>query len=244
MQSDCQISLKAIVIILVVMLPLVFYGQTRKTSSFEGYAYLNVNGGITQYYGDLNTNDYYNTKFKPAFSLIMGSQFSPLLSVRGQLMNGKIVGENTQFKFIANLWDGTFDLSLNISNLISGYHKRLVSFYSFGGAGISTFSSRRSLLDGTVVEEKGKRYNKNAIYEFIVPFGIGASLALAPKVDLNFEYGNRILFSDDNLDAKPAVGKNDYYAYLSLGLTYKFNFFPIDNMWNLPRKGFWGLFNF
>ena len=241
MKSYFQTSLRTIVIFLAGMMPLVFYGQIKTDSPFEKYMYLSVNGGITQYYGDLNKNYFYSTNAKPAFGFILGGQISPLFGVRGQFMYGTIAGENADFKFISNLWDGTVDLSLNFSNLIGGYKKRLVSFYGFGGAGIASISSRLSESDGTTVAEIGKHYNKDAIYEFVVPVGFGANMTLSQKLDLNFEYGNRILFTDNKLDAKPGLGLNDHYGYVSLGLTY--NFFFSTNMWNLPRQIFFGLFH-
>jgi len=240
MKSYFQTSLRTIVIFLAGMMPLVFYGQDKADSPFEGYLYLSVNGGITQYYGDLNKDYFYSTLAKPAFGFIAGYQISPLLGVRGQFMGGKIEGEKNGYMFISHLWDGTVDLSLNISNLIGGYKERIVSCYGFGGAGIASFSSRLSQSDGTIVAENGKRYNKDGIYEFVVPVGIGANLAVSQKIDFNVEYGNRFLFTDDKLDLTYRK-LNDHYGYISLGLTY--NFFLSTNMWNLPRQIFFGLFH-
>ena len=242
MKSYYRTSLRATVFLLAIILPLTFYGQNKTSSPFERYIYLNGNGGITQYFGDLNKNDLFNKKMKAAYGLILGYQFSPVLGIRGQFMNGKLLSEsevdylNMGLKLESSVWDGSIDLTLSLSNLIGGYKERTVSFYGFGGAGISSFSSRLTKLsDGSFVSANGKGNPPNkAINEFILPVGIGASLALAKKVDLNLEYRDCFLFEDYKLDMLKHGNKNDLYGYASLGLTYKF--LPSDYIKNMVKN--------
>ena len=64
------------------LMPLSFYGQMFKGIHFKGNFYLNANGGITQYFGDLNKNSYYNAKLDKAAGLFVGYQLSPVIGVK------------------------------------------------------------------------------------------------------------------------------------------------------------------
>jgi tetratricopeptide (TPR) repeat protein/outer membrane protein OmpA-like peptidoglycan-associated protein len=232
MRRNYASNFKAVAILFVLLLPLTFFGQSRKDSTFTRYLYINGNAGITQYFGDLNKNDFYNKKLDFAYGFNLGYQISPLFGVRGQFMNGKLLSEreSKDLKMESSIWDGSLNLTFNLSNFIGGYKERTLSFYGFGGAGVSSFSSRLTKLsDGAVIQENGKGNPPNsAINEFVLPIGIGTNLALAKKFDLNLEYRDCFLFSDDKLDMYKAIKKDDHYGYASLGLTYKF--LPNDNI--------------
>jgi len=232
MRRNYKTSLKAVVILFTLLLPFTFYGQTKKDTTFTRYLYINVNGGITQYFGDLNKFDYYNKKIDLAYGFNLGYQISPVLGVRGQFMNGKLLSERVSkdLKLETSIWDGSLEITAGLSDLIFGYKERTFALYGFGGAGISSFSSRISKLsDGSFVQANGKgNPPAKAINQFIFPLGLGVSAALAKKVDLNLEYRDCFLFSDDKLDMYQAIKKDDHYGYASLGLTYKF--LPNDNI--------------
>jgi tetratricopeptide (TPR) repeat protein/outer membrane protein OmpA-like peptidoglycan-associated protein len=232
MRRHYLINLKAVVIIFALMLPFTFYGQSRKDSTFTRFVYINGNGGITQYFGDLNKQDFYNKKFKFAYGFNLGYQINPVFGIRGQFMNGKLAGEreSKNLKLESSIWDGSLDLTVNLSNLIGGYKERTISFYGFGGGGMASFSSRLTKLsDGTFVQANGKgNPPASAVNKFIFPIGFGASAAVAKKIDVNLEYRDCFLFSDDQLDMFTAIKKDDHYGYASLGLTYKL--LPNDNI--------------
>jgi Flp pilus assembly protein TadD/outer membrane protein OmpA-like peptidoglycan-associated protein len=228
MRRNYKTSLTAVVVLFALLLPLTFYGQSKKDTTFTRYYYVNGNAGITQYFGDLNKYNFYNKKMKLALGLNLGYQISPVLGIRGQFMAGKLISErpekNPPLKLESKIWDGTAALTFNLSNLIGGYKERMFSFYGFGGGGISSFSSKlTNLKDGSFIESNGKAYPpSNVIYEFIIPLGIGSSMALNNNFDVNLEYRDCFLFSDEQLDMYKALKKDDHYGYASLGLTYKF----------------------
>jgi tetratricopeptide (TPR) repeat protein/outer membrane protein OmpA-like peptidoglycan-associated protein len=233
MRKIYKTSLKPVLILLVILMPLAFYGQSKKDTTFARYLYINGNAGITQYFGDLNKNDFYNKQIKFAYGLNLGYQFSPLFGVRGQFMNGKLISERPEktppLKLESSVWDGSLNLTLNISNLIGGYKERTVAFYGFGGGGISSFSSRQTnLSNGAFMMANGKGNSGDAIYEFFIPLGLGSSVALTKNFDLNVEYRNSWFLVDDKLDMYEALKKDDHYGYASLGLTYKL--LPNDNI--------------
>jgi len=61
---------------------------------FKSHWMLQVNGGITQYYGDLNVEDWYNPDPKTGFGGILGYQFSPVFGVRSQFVAGKLYSKH------------------------------------------------------------------------------------------------------------------------------------------------------
>lgn len=242
MKSYYQTKLRTIVFLLCLMMPLAFYGQTKTaktTSTFDRYLYVNGNVGITQYFGDLNSYNVYNANAKLGYGFILGYQFSPVLGVRGQFMNGKLLSKRKDhdLELESSIADGSLDLTLSLSNLIGGYKERTLSFYGFGGAGMASFSSRLiKLSDGTFIRANGKgNSSSSAVNEFVLPLGIGANFALAKKLDLNLEYRQCVLFSDDKLDLFKARAPRDYYGYASLGLTYKF--MPGANIKKMANNG-------
>ena len=231
MKNRYKTSFKAIVFLVVTLMPLAFYGQSTKDTTFTRYFYVNGNVGITQYFGDLNIANFTNKKMPFAFGFNVGYQLSPVFGVRGQFMNGKLLSERASkdLKLESSIFDGSLNLTLNLSNLIGGYKERTLSFYGFGGAGISSFSSKQTKIsDGSLIKANGQGNGKNAIYEFFLPIGLGTSLAVAKNFDVNIEYRNCMLLSDDKLDLYPAIKKDDHYGYASLGLTYKLQ--PNDNI--------------
>ena len=69
--------------------------------------------------------------------------------------------------------------------------------------------------------------------EAIVPFNLGINFPLSNrwgyhKYDINLNFQSTIDF-DEGLDGyTPVKGKNDMYAFLSLGLKYHFGFMGLD----------------
>ena len=225
-------NLRSIVFLLALLMPLSFYGQIFKRTHFQGTFHLNANGGITQYFGDLNKNAYYNSKLGRAAGLFVGYQLSPVIGVRAQVMYGNISSAYAGYGLNARLTDGTVDIVLNISNLTGGEKERLVSFYAFGGAGIVMVkASKTSFSDSRVAD-----LNSNP---FVIPVGSGATLALSQLVDLSLEYRQCVVLSDAELDITDRMRQHDYYGYASIGLTYNFE---LRNNWDLPRKTFFDLF--
>jgi outer membrane protein OmpA-like peptidoglycan-associated protein len=233
MKRNYTSNFKAVVFFFALLLPVTIFGQSRKDSTFTRYFYINGNAGITQYFGDLNKHDFYNKDLKFGYGFNLGYQINPLFGVRGQFMNGKLYSERPEktppLKLESSVWDGSLNITLNFSNLIGGYKERTLSFYGYGGAGVSSFSSRKSdLSNGAFIQANGKGNGGDAIYELFFPLGLGGELALTPKLDLNLEYRNSWLISDDKLDMYKAIKKDDHYGYASLGLTYKL--LPNDNI--------------
>ncbi len=194
--------------------------KQKSGNSFSGYGYIGINGGISQYLGDLNKNDFYNDQIGWGAGFLGGYQLSPVFGLRGQFVTGRLKSERTDTHFEkldASFFDLGLNLTLNINELFGRYNPdRFVNFYLFGGPGFSSHHTLITDLDGVKLEETNGRE-----MEFIVPVGAGASFRLGKMVDLNLEYGDHLTFSDSKLDFLETTAPRDHYSYASAGLCFK-----------------------
>ncbi len=198
----------------------VFAQEVNSRKPFVGHFYLQPNAGISQYYGDINENDFWNKYYKPGFGLIMGCQASPAFSMRGQFLKSTLYSERNDQNLILNsdLWDASFNLTLNINELFAKYNeKRFINIYLFSGIGLTSFTSK--LEDKTTGEITNE--HPSAQTELFAPIGLGASIRLNPTFSLNLEYGDHITFNDNTLDFSDNLKKRDHYSYASVGLNIK-----------------------
>jgi len=193
----------------------------NKGKSFNGYVYLVPNIGISQYFGDLNEDNYWNKDPKLGYGLIMGYQLSPLFGLRGQFFKTDLYSERSSqnIKFNSDLWDAGLNLTLNINELFADYNEnRFLNLYVFSGAGISSFKSETTdLTTGSLIQQHSERQNT-----FFLPVGGGASFRLSNTFSINLEYGDHIIFDDNALDFTKSAKAHDHYSYLSAGLFIKF----------------------
>lgn len=217
-----RFSLIAFVIVVLQLSAKKTFAQEVKTGNpFKGYLYLQPNAGVSQYYGDLNKDDLWNKNPKPGFGAALGYQISPAFGIRGQFLKTKLYSESfdRNEKFSSDLWDGALNLTLNINEIFADYNdKRFLNFYLFGGAGISSFSSKiEDFTTGAVISESAQTQN-----EFFVPVGAGVSLRLSNTFSINLEYGDHMTFKDNSLDLTAAGKPRDHYSYASAGLNIRF----------------------
>lgn len=198
------------------------FAQKERTQSevFSGYGYFGFSIGASEYLGDLNKDDYFNSKLGWGAGLLGGYQISPVFGLRGQFVAGNLKSERTDIHFRklnSQFLDLSLNLTLNINELFGRYNSdRLFNFYLFGGPGISSYHSLVTDLDDVKLYETDGRTN-----EYIMPYGFGMNVKLSSRVDLNLEYGDHITFSDDKLDFLASTDRRDHYTYISAGLTLR-----------------------
>ncbi|MGE5383272.1 MAG: outer membrane beta-barrel protein [Omnitrophica WOR_2 bacterium] len=208
--------------------------ETKTTPSFDRYLYLQAGIGGSQFYGDLNEN-FLNNRTNLMYGFGLGYQFSPVFGLRGSFNNGKVVSTHKALKerMSSSIWDAQLDATVSLSNLIWGYKERLINIYGLAGLNYMNYSSMVLNTLGTDTYDDDiilRRFGPDADVSFDaaqkahnaigVPVGLGANMRLAEKWDLFLEYNHRITFKDD-LDVTEG-NKNDQYASLMLGVTYKF----------------------
>jgi len=199
-----------------------FFGQENsKNEKMKSHFYVQPNIGMNQYFGDLNSKDYWNQNPKFAYGVIGGYQIKPVFGVRGQFVRDNIYSERAdQNKILkSKMWDASMQLTININDIFSEYNrKRLLNFYLFTGGGITSYKSNLTDSEtGLIINEHKDRQNT-----FFLPVGAGASIRVNNTLSVNFEYGDRTIFGGEKLDFTDA-GKenNDHYNYVSAGLQIK-----------------------
>jgi len=214
----------AILLVLVVAFSLLTFsgfGQNANISNqMKSYFYVQPNIGINEYFGDLNSKDYWNQNPKFAFGVIGGYQINPVFGVRGQFVKGNLYSKRSdQNKMLeSKMWDASLHLTINISDIFSVYNsKRLLNFYLFSGTGIASYKSTLTDTETSLhIDEHSKKQ-----YTFFLPIGAGASVRINNALSVNLEYGDRTVFGGKKLDFTDAGKKNDHYNYVSVGLQFK-----------------------
>ena len=204
-----------------------WFALAQKTSDsaaksiFQPQWNIQLNGGITQYFGDLNRDNLYNRKVRGGFGGVFGYQFSPVFGLRGQLLKGDLysIRDEKHLELYSYLWDASLQLKANINEIFAGYSpERKAGFYLFAGGGLTSFSSfLANSISGTNVDSSGTRQN-----EFFIPVGLGVAFRLTKNIHLNIEYGDHITLNDNTLDLFPARKARDQYSYTSAGISADF----------------------
>ncbi len=198
---------------------LAFTGKAQEkmeVKPFHPYFYLQPNLGLTQYYGDLNSDDIYNKNPKFGGGGIIGYQLNHIFGFRGQFMAGKLYSKSDSHQLIMDdkIWDLTGQITLNINEIFKTNPDRLLNFYLFGGAGYIHEKNQVDNYNGSLFHAQGEDGRS-------FPIGAGAALKVAKNIDLNLEYGQRVTSQDRELDFVKAKAKYDQYSYLSAGVTIK-----------------------
>jgi outer membrane protein OmpA-like peptidoglycan-associated protein len=200
--------------------------DSTKIEKMDGHFYFQPNFGASQYYGDLNPNDYWNQDPQFAFGAILGYQLSPVFGFRGQFLKADLYSKRSDqnLEFYSELWDAALNLTININEIFTKYNEsRVLNFYLFSGAGISSYKSTlENIKPKEVIYLHSDKQN-----DFFVPIGGGVSFRFSPHLALNLEYGDHITFSD-GLDFITGGGKNDHYSYASFGIQVRYKIKDID----------------
>lgn len=199
--------------------------ENDSVAPFKSYFYLQPNIGGSQYYGDYNSNDFWNKNQKLGYGAVLGFQVSPLIGFRSQFIKTNLSSEREDMnrEFSSDLWDAAIHVTVNINEIFAAYNeKRFLNFYFFTGAGLSSFKSKVvDMTTGAVIDE-----HTDSQKEFMFPVGGGVSLRLSPILSINLEYGDHVTFKGNTLDFLDNAKHNDHYSYYSAGL--QINFKPKD----------------
>lgn len=230
MKKNYQIVSRAMVIALVFLLPGAIIAQNANRD--EGgdkliyQWYLNLNGGISQGYGDILEGNWQGdmlTGESASFSgsLRLGKHISPVFGVYGSYFMGNIKGisgkDTKNMRYETDFNEFLLGTTVSFSNLIGGYKPRLVNFYGTTGIGLIDFSSQayRNVDDSPVNEG----YPNTT--ETTIPIGGGIDFRLSNRWDLNLETTLRVI-DGDKLDGYESGENTDAFFYTSLGLGYSF----------------------
>jgi hypothetical protein len=183
---------------------------------------INLNAGLSSFFGDLSKFDSeimekLTQESGPAFSGILTKHINPKIGVSGQLFYGGLKGENNSgVSFEANIIEYNVHLRINLINLFSPDNISKLGIETYGGAGQFIFKTTQYDLRNN--EDKVK-VKDTGTPEFVYFFGAGLSYKVAMKVGITVDVAMRQA-RNDYLDDFVKNNNNDYYSYISLGLTY------------------------
>jgi len=196
--------------------------------------FLNLNGGITQSYCDIQGGKWHGAMLgskNMAFmgGLRLGKHISPVFGIFGAFNIGQLKGESgvdtKNMYFETDMKEYFLGTTVSFSNLFFGYKPRLINIYGTVGIGMSTFSPKAYKNDNPGVVVPGDKNNPNDDWanttEAMYPTGFGIDFRFNDRWDMNLETTIR-WFDSDKLDGYKSGEKNDAYFFTSLGLGYSF----------------------
>lgn len=201
-----------------------------------------LSGGVFVYQGDLTPQRLGSYKtLKPQFALHVYRILSPAFSVRLNVNQGKLYGNDAKYNNPEwrqqrnfNFTTPVTELSLQgVWNILQARSPRF-SPYLFAGAGISFLKIKRdwSNMDPAVFGESSDVQAGLAVDAAktlpriipVVPVGAGVRYALSDRFSLTAETSYRLSFTDymDGFSKSANPDKNDHYLSHSIGIIYSF----------------------
>jgi hypothetical protein len=159
------------------------------------------------------------------------------LAVSGQLLAGKLNGNNYNTSFNADLIEYNLNVKLNLFNLFYPENKGKFGINAKAGVGQFLFTSTK-----TVYSEGGNEiFNHDArVPEFVYFIGAGGFFKTTDKFGVSLDISLRQC-QNDQLDVLVKSNDFDYYTYLSFGITYyvdRIKKGPIKNRARIAHNNF------
>ncbi|MCF8368465.1 MAG: outer membrane beta-barrel protein [Bacteroidales bacterium] len=207
---------------------------SQAQSSLNNEWYLNLNAGLAQMFGDLETESNHLTKLKDETDLGLGIRagkyLSPVFTSHLQISRLAFKGlkKANNIGFNTTLMEIQLGATANLTNLFFGQKERLLNIYGLAGVnGMLIRSEAYSLLTGEIVNDvgyttNGERVKSSPEFAIAFPLGAGLDIKVADHWFINLETGLRIGTSDI-LDGYERGSNYDAYYYTSLGLSYNFS---------------------
>ena len=227
------IAWNALLILLILLIQANAFGQYQKPPPkisvlLKNWS-VNVNAGQTSFFGEVSLyDDELSEKLQNegawAYGFILSRQMTPVIGLSGQVIWGKLNGANTRSSFSADIMEYTLNTTINFVNLLLPENDARFFLYGKMGIGQFTFKSRLVFDDASEPD----KYVEAESPEFLYLIGGGAYYKINYFLDVNAEATVRLV-NNDKLDGT-VNNKNDddYYTYISLGVTYKINNKPRD----------------
>lgn len=239
-----HIRLLPMVVILLLLFP--FHGTSQewggeKPINFWDHWSININAGFTSYFGDLSYYDSdligkFNNESKPAVGILLTKHFDKKFGVSGQFLYGQIKGGNNKnVYFETNLFEYNIQARLDIIRIILPDKNPKFGLEGFAGIGHTWFNSERYIVGEGSPDISSV---KASVPEFVYFGGIGMHYHFQKNFAITTSMSLRHL-QNDKLDQLVKNSDNDFYTYLSVGITYYINGFgnkPLKNKARLAHS--------
>ncbi len=212
--------------------------------------YISLNGGLTQFYGDVSSDIFFpgsmmKGKIPWAFSPRVGWDFNQRFGVRTDFNISSIWAKsnkpNQDIYFHASVFDWQGEFILNMTNIVFPhiYNKRW-NITAFVGAGWMWFNtiarnSKDSILYVVGYDLNGNKTKRESDRMWNAGFSGAYKFAKHFDVSLEVKFNNTPTDKLDGVDH--VLSEFDNYSTVMLGITYYFGKHEQEMKWN-PMEGF------
>jgi OOP family OmpA-OmpF porin len=179
-------------------------------------------------------NDYSNWEANLGYGLFVKKQFAPSFGIRGNVLMGKLSGNNNDraaangiqdFKsYITKIGYG-LDLraEVNVGTIDFLQRENALAFNLSAGFGLLAYAPSYINGDHLLIDWKGDagpRGENDYVKNGYVPIGVGAKFKVSNRLNFNVDYSFYFMESDD-LDANPAhPTSKDKFSHATAGLEF------------------------
>jgi len=208
------------------------WGGRWKPGFWDNWS-VNVNGGLTSFFGDLSLYDTdiaekLSKESGPAFGMLMSKYLSQdRFAITGQLLYGTLKGQNSTTMFNASIIEYNLQGRVYFLNLFSPDNLSNFDIVGYAGLGQFKFKSEQYKIE----DPSDKSIEDTGTPEFVYFFGFGIEYKFLDKFGITADMGMRQA-QNDKLDDLVKNKNYDYYSYLSFGFTYY-----IDSFKKSSRRG-------
>ncbi len=180
--------------------------------------------GQSSFYGDVSLydnelSDKLSTEGSWSYGFKLARQLTPVIGIQAQILLGQLKGKNSISNFEANINQFSANATLNFVNLLLPGNDSKFFILAKVGFGQYVFDSRLRFNDpnqADIVINTGTP-------EFLFLLGPAIYYKISNSFNLNADLDVQWA-NNDKLDGTTNNNKDDdYYTYLSVGVTYKIN---------------------
>lgn len=202
---------------------------------------VDMNFGLTSYYGDLSQydNDFIEKlihESKPAVGLKFTKYFDYKFGVSGQIIYG---GFKSDFKedhvFKTSLFEYNIQANVDLLNIVNNFSRRSSGLTLYAGVGQFLFKTTSEMINQG---QSKVDVHYSGVPEFVYFFGGSLYHKIYPRFFLLMDLSIRQA-QNDNLDGFVKNNDFDYYSYVSLGISFQINNlkYPFEKLSDCPAYG-------
>ncbi len=204
---------------------------------------VNVNGGLTSYFGDLSPKNpeiwaKLDKESGPALSIVLTRNiFRNVIGLSGQVVGGKLRGQDGNISFTTDLVEYNIHARIDFVSLFMLGKSHAFGVVGYAGAGKFLFSAKKVVTDEGSV--KTFKYD-TSVPEFVYFFGIGTYYKLNSNFGITADFSIR-QSRNDRLDNYVKNNNYDFYSYSSVGVSYYITTIkskPLKNKARLANSNF------
>jgi len=199
---------------------------------------VNLNGGITSFFGDLSYFDLdgwnkITVESGPAGGIILTHYVNNWLGISGQLFAGNISGgNNVNYTFTTTLFEYNLNASISISKLLRQYPYSKFGISGYIGIGNLLFYYKQYEYTN---DNSSTIKTSSRVPEFVFFFGGKINYKVWDNLALTADLSIHQL-QNDKLDNLARSGDFDYFSYFNAGIEYYFRIWHDKSIKNTARK--------